>query len=153
MNASATAEVPYGYICGWPTKGGDLYGGNMYVGSAADAAGLQALASAAAVRRWGSGPAGREVIAHSVCKGKYQPWKGGARQYGCFRHHALREQKVRKHGVHEGWVSFEQWPKPPDAAIDGTAEGKQAQRKAGEGAAKRASSEGGSKGETKKRRR
>ena len=49
----------------------------MYVGSAADAAGLQALASAAAVRRWGSGPAGREVIAHSVCKGKYQPWKGG----------------------------------------------------------------------------
>ena len=99
MNASATAEVPYGYICGWPTKGGDLYGGNMYVGSAADAAGLQALASAAAVRRWGSGPAGREVIAHSVCKGKYQPWKGGVRQYGCFRHHALRLAKVQKHGL------------------------------------------------------
>ena len=113
MNASATAEVPYGYICGWPTKGGDLYGGNMYVGSAADAAGLQALASAAAVRKWGSGPAGREVIAHSVCKGKYQPWKGGVRQYGCFRHHALRLAKVQKHGLRGPNLPPPPRPSPP----------------------------------------
>jgi hypothetical protein len=105
--------VPYGYICGWPTRNGDLYGGNMYVGSAADAAGLQARASAAAVALWGSGPAGREVIAHPVCKGKYQPWKAGVRQYGCFRHHTLRQAKVQKCGLREGWVSFEQWPQPP----------------------------------------
>jgi hypothetical protein len=148
--------VPYGFICGWPTQGGDLYGGNMYVSSAADAAGLQARASAAAVLRWGSGDPG--VIAHSVCKGKYQPWKGGARQYGCFRHHALREKKILKHGVREGWASFEQWPKPPNAAsVDGKAAGgKQAaaQPKPGSNAAaKRAGSGGGSKGEAKKRRR
>jgi hypothetical protein len=83
-----------------------------YVGSAADAAGLQARASAAAVALWGSGPAGREVIAHPVCKGKYQPWKAGVRQYGCFRHHALRQTKVQKYGLREGWASFEQWPRP-----------------------------------------
>lgn len=84
----------------------------MYVSSAADAAGLQARASAAAVALWGSGPAGREVIAHPVCKGKYQPWKAGVRQYGCFRHHALRQAKVQKYGLREGWASFDQWPRP-----------------------------------------
>ena len=61
--------MPYGYICGWPTRNGDLYGGNMYVGSAADAAGLQALASAAAVALWGSGPAGSEGIAAAAGEG------------------------------------------------------------------------------------
>eukprot|EP01043_Picozoa_sp_COSAG02_P006654 COSAG02_NODE_192_length_29942_cov_34.627228_3_plen_140_part_00 len=86
----------------------------MYVGSAADAAGLQAQASAAAVALWGSGPPGREVIAHPVCKGKYQPWKAGVRQYGCFRHHAIRQANVQKYGLREGWVSFEQWPRPDD---------------------------------------
>lgn len=90
----------------------------MYVGSAADAAGLQAIASAAAAARWGTGPPGREVIAHPVCKGKYQPWKAGVRQYGCFRHHALRQAKVLKHGVREGWASFEQWPRPAAAPGD-----------------------------------
>ncbi len=104
--------MPYGYICGWPTRNGDLYGGNMYVGSAADAAGLQAQASAAAVALWGSGPPGREVIAHPVCKGKYRPWKDGVRQYGCFRHHTLRQANVQKYGLREGWASFEQWPRP-----------------------------------------
>ena len=52
----------------------------MYVKSAADERGKQAIASRAAVARWGSGPSGCEVIAHPACKGKYQPWKGGERQ-------------------------------------------------------------------------
>ena len=95
--------MPYGFICGFPSQGGgDLYGGNLYGRPAAAREGsamLQAVAQAEASRRWGSGPPGREQIAHSVCKGKYQPWKGGVRQYGCFRHHALRLAKVQKHGL------------------------------------------------------
>lgn len=115
--------MPYGYICGWPTQGGgDLYGGNMYAKSAADERGKQAIASQLAVRRWGSGPPGREVIAHPVCKGKYQPWKLGKRQYGCFRHHALRKKKVEKWGPREGWASFEQWPAPPQQPLKSDAE-------------------------------
>lgn len=140
MGASATAEVPFGFICGFPTRSGDLYGGNLYGRSAAAAAtaapspksaassssssntpscsyslgagGLQARAQAEAARRWGSGPPGREQIAHPVCKGKYQPWKGGERQFGCFRHHNIRKQRIERAGLRLGWVSFEQWPAP-----------------------------------------
>jgi hypothetical protein len=82
----------------------------MYMPSAQDAAGKQARAAAAAAARWGSGPAGREVIGHSVCKGKYQPWKGDERQFGCFRHHALRKTKIDRWGLRNDWESFEQWP-------------------------------------------
>ena len=54
-----------------------------------------------------------QVLGHPVCKGKYQPWRGGERQYGCFRHHALRKRKVEKFGLRTLWESFEQWPPPP----------------------------------------
>lgn len=128
MNGSATATVPYGFICGWPTKGGDLYGGNLYgTSAAAGEKGLQAVAQGKAAALWGGGRAGQEVIGHSVCKGKYQPWKpaiGAAkgsqpvRQYGCARHHALRKKKVGKYGLRKGWEPFDQWPLPvtPTAA-------------------------------------
>ena len=107
--------MPYGFICGFPTKGGgDLYGGNLYGRSQQAKTGLQAAAAAAAAARWGAGAAGRECIGHSVCKGKYRPWKGVERQYGCFRHHAARRAKVQRGGLREGWESFEQWPRPPD---------------------------------------
>lgn len=56
------------------------------------------------------GEPGREVIAHPVCKGKYRPWKAGVQQYGCFRHHALRAERVRRHGLRDGWEPFDQWP-------------------------------------------
>ena len=72
----------------------------------------EAKARAEAARRWGWGPPGREQIAHPVCKGKYQPWKGGERQFGCFRHHNIRKQRIERAGLRLGWVSFEQWPAP-----------------------------------------
>ena len=112
--------MPYGFICGFPTQGGgDLYGGNLYGRPAAaregtGSAGLQAVAQAEASRRWGSGPPGREQIAHSVCKGKYQPWSrdGAERMFGCFRHHAIRKARIERAGLREGWESFEQWDTP-----------------------------------------
>jgi len=105
--------VPHGFICGFPTSGGDLYGGNLY-GRAAAAPSAQSCAQAAACRRWGAGPAGREVIPHSVCKGKYAPFSAatGERMYGCFRHHAIRKKRIERAGVHPEWVSFEQWGEP-----------------------------------------
>ena len=71
--------------------------------------GLQAVAEAAAAAAWGSGLAGREVIGHSVCKGKHQPWKGGVRQYGCFRHHALRAAKVMRYRSRFACASIKVW--------------------------------------------
>lgn len=85
----------------------------MYIASAAAGThGLQSRAQAAAAAKWGGGRPGQEVIGHSVCKGKYQPWRNAVRQYGCARHHFLRKAKIDKYGLREGWESFEQWPMP-----------------------------------------
>lgn len=111
MNSSATADVPSGYICGFPTHGGDLYGGNLY-GKPAAPPSAQSCAQAAACRLWGSGAAGREEIGHPVCKGKYRPWRDGERMFGCFRHHAIRKRRIDKVGVRLEWASFEQWEQP-----------------------------------------
>ena len=103
--------MPHGFICGFPTRGGDLYGGTLYARSAA-APSAQSCAQAAARRRWGAGPAGREEIPHPVCKGKYTPWsRDGERMFGCFRHHAIRKQRIARAGLRPGWESFEQWPR------------------------------------------
>ena len=104
--------MPYGFICGFPTRGGDLYGGNAYGRSAQGAASLQARASAKACAQWGAGRAGRELIPHPVCKGKYQPWRAGQRMYGCFRHHEIRKRRIARAGLRDGWESFEQWERP-----------------------------------------
>ena len=103
--------MPCGFICGFPTRGGDLYGGNVYGRSAAltQSPGPQSIAQAAAAARWGEGAAGREVIPHPVCKGKYQPWRDGERMFGCFRHSAIRKERIAKAGLRDGWESFEQW--------------------------------------------
>ena len=83
--------------------------------SAQDARSKQAVAMAAALCRWGSAEAGcTPVIAHPVCKGKFRPWKAGTRQFGCFRHHEIRRQRIAKAGLREGWEPFDQWPRPPD---------------------------------------
>ena len=100
--------MPCGFICGFPTRGGDLYGGNVY-GRSAALPSAQSHAQAAACRRWGSGSTGREQIPHSCCKGKYVPWRGGERMFGCFRHHEIRKRRIARVGVRPEWKSFEQW--------------------------------------------
>lgn len=110
--------MPFGFICAFPVAGGDLYGGNLYGRSAAAPSGLQAVAQAAASAQWGEGVPGREQISHAVCKGKYQPWRNGERMFGCFRHHAVRKERIKRAGVREGWASFEQWPAPIPAITE-----------------------------------
>ena len=90
----------------------------MYGRSATAATNMQKIAQAEALRRWGDGPAGHEVIAHPVCKGKFQPWRGSERQYGCFRHHAIRKRRIDKAGLRPGWESFEQWALPAAVSED-----------------------------------
>lgn len=85
----------------------------MYIASAQRRDGLQALATAAALARWGTAEPGCEpIIAHSVCKGKFKPWRDGKRQFGCFRHHDIRCQRIRKAGLRDGWERFDQWASP-----------------------------------------
>ncbi|KAJ1619682.1 hypothetical protein T492DRAFT_889922 [Pavlovales sp. CCMP2436] len=112
-------RVPHGYICGWPTARGDLYGGNMYLRSAQDPNSLQARATAAALEIWGEGEPGREVIAHPVCKGKYRHFSSakGEQLFCCFRHSAMRKQRIARTGLLDGWASFDQWP-PPQPEVE-----------------------------------
>ena len=109
--------------------------------------------------RWGDGVVGKQQISHPVCKGstpqpaqplmtvnrcpagKFQPWRGTERQYGCFRHHKHRKTKIDKFGFRKGWESFEQWPEPPckpkAEAVEQSAAIKQATGSAGEGTTER----------------
>ncbi|CAN0457223.1 unnamed protein product, partial [Ectocarpus sp. 12 AP-2014] len=64
---------PEGFVCGFPTSNGDLYGGALYLASAST--GPQARAMLEASARWGSGARGKEQIAVPVCKAKYQPFR------------------------------------------------------------------------------
>jgi hypothetical protein len=77
---------------------------------------------AAAQARWGSGPVGRELISHSVCKGKYRPFAldDGRQLFGCFRHSKIRKQRIDRAGLREGWASFDQWAPLPTVGISTT---------------------------------
>eukprot|EP00611_Tribonema_gayanum_P015993 TRINITY_DN27929_c0_g1_i1.p1 TRINITY_DN27929_c0_g1~~TRINITY_DN27929_c0_g1_i1.p1 ORF type:complete len:161 (-),score=14.05 TRINITY_DN27929_c0_g1_i1:298-780(-) len=100
-----------GFICGFPTHNGDLYGGSMYMPSAAVTP--QAAAIAAAAVKWGSGAAGAESISTPTCKYKYQPWsKEGHRLYGCRLHDGARRKLIEKYGLRNGWEPFDQWQRP-----------------------------------------
>lgn len=80
----------------------------MYVKSSALNTKQQKAAKLASAR-WGAGYEGEEVIPHPVCKRKYQPYKNGELQYGCHFHHDTRLKRIQRHGLREGWESFQQW--------------------------------------------
>ncbi|CAM9898374.1 unnamed protein product, partial [Laminaria digitata] len=112
---------PSGFICGFPTANGDLYGGALYLASAA--VGPQASALLRASARWGEGVAGKKQIPVPVCKVKYQPFRrqqqrqqqqqhtksGHERMYACHLHHYKRKALIDRSGPREGWEAFDQW--------------------------------------------
>lgn len=116
-------RVPLGFVCGYPVgNGGELYGGSMFIKSAATDT-LQGKAIHAVNIRLGEGRwNGRETIGIPVCKKKYSPFKfeivrdahGRAkvtveRMFGCACHSALRKATIEQHGTRNGWEPFGQW--------------------------------------------
>ena len=67
------SSVPLGFVCGYPLSGGELYGGSMFIASAANDT-LQGRAIQNVNERWGADFRswnGRETIGIPVCKKKY----------------------------------------------------------------------------------
>lgn len=98
-----TEEVPWGYICGFPTQSGDLYGGGHYFPSATEKLTKQGRAIRCAVTQF----CGQRAVTlnFSCCKKGFVPLKvtrqaDGAvsdirRMYACGLHHALRKRKKK----------------------------------------------------------
>ena len=66
-------SVPLGFVCGYPLSGGELYGGSMFIASAANDT-LQGRAIHKVNEQWGADFRswnGRETIGIPVCKKKY----------------------------------------------------------------------------------
>ena len=119
-------QVPLGFVCGYPLAGGELYGGSMFIKSAANDT-LQGKAIHSINERWGKNRSsknwiGTETIGIPVCKKKYAPFefkkrvlKDGRvhveaiRLYGCVCHSHLREKVIKKFGPRKGWEPFGQW--------------------------------------------
>lgn len=114
-----------GFVCGYPVgNGGELYGGSMFIKSAATDT-LQGRAIQAINTRWGEDFRkwqGRETIGIPVCKKKYAPFafriirgEDGSpkvtveRMFGCRCHSPLRKTVIEQHGCRSGWEPFGQW--------------------------------------------
>jgi hypothetical protein len=70
IQASVTTDVPWGYVCGYPTNRGDLYGGGHYVDSASATMTPQGRAIADASRHFGDG----RTLPFTPCKKGYLPF-------------------------------------------------------------------------------
>jgi len=104
--------------------GGELYGGSMFVKSAANDS-LQSKAIHSINERWNVNAdawKGRETIGIPVCKKKYAPFdikvrrvENGQvkvtveRMYGCCIHSQMRKKVIEEHGERDGWEPFGQW--------------------------------------------
>jgi hypothetical protein len=112
-------------VCGYPVGGGgELYGGSMFIKSAANDT-LQGKAIQSINTRWGEDSrnwSGRETIGIPVCKKKYAPFsfkverdaQGQAkvtveRMFGCHCHSSIRKKLIPEYGCRTGWEPFGQW--------------------------------------------
>mmetsp|Transcript_75617 Transcript_75617/g.151966 ORF Transcript_75617/g.151966 Transcript_75617/m.151966 type:complete len:97 (-) Transcript_75617:197-487(-) len=92
-----------------------MYGGSMFCKSVDVSAQGKAIARVEAF--W-------EMECMSVCKARYQPFRvvpveasagknvpGGKKEpmFGCNSHHAIRAERIKKHGLRPGWVDFRQF--------------------------------------------
>lgn len=123
--SSIPGRVPLGFVCGYPVgTGGELYGGSMFMKSAASDT-LQGKAIQAVNSRWGDDFrrwTGRESLGIPVCKKKYAPFvfrivreEGGAtkvmveRVFGCHIHNKIRKAVIEEYGCRKGWEPYGQW--------------------------------------------
>ena len=90
---SVTDDVPWGHVCGYPTNKGDLYGGAMYVASAAETPQGRAIKEASI--RFGDG----RTLPFTPCKKGYIPIvDDGSKRYACPLHNEEREKRVKREG-------------------------------------------------------
>uniref|UniRef100_A0A7R9WNJ4 Uncharacterized protein n=1 Tax=Craspedostauros australis TaxID=1486917 RepID=A0A7R9WNJ4_9STRA len=116
-------RVPLGFVCGYPVgNGGELYGGSMFIKSAASDT-LQGKAIQSVNERWGQGKwTGTETIGIAVCKKKYNPFNFYVdidddgrkivrveRMFGCHCHSSIRRRVIELNGLRTGWEPFGQW--------------------------------------------
>lgn len=87
-----TDEVPWGYVCGYPTERGDLYGGAHYSQSSSADLTPQGRAIRDASIRFGDGT----TLPFTPCKKGYAPIVEGKRFYACPLHDKERRKRVRK---------------------------------------------------------
>ena len=96
IKASATKEAPWGFICGYPTTNGDLYGGGHYLSSAAESLTAQGKAIRNAVIVFAG--EGEGTLPFSCCKRGFIPFVDGERKYACHLHDQSRKKRVLKEG-------------------------------------------------------
>ena len=90
--------MPHGYVCGWPLKSGDMYGGAHYIASADMTDQGRAILEAA--RKFGDG----KSLPYPPCKKYYNPYSEvnadglKTRMYACRLHHEQRKKRLKKEG-------------------------------------------------------
>ena len=91
--------MPWGYVCGWPLKTGDMYGGSHYIMSAAADLTPQGRSILEAATKFGDG----KTLPFPPCKRYYNPFSvddngNRTRLYACRLHHKLRTSRLKKEG-------------------------------------------------------
>jgi len=92
--------VPHGYVCGWPLRSGDMYGGSHYILSAAADMTDQGRAILEAAQKFGDG----KTLPFAPCKKYYNPYSeingdgSKTRMYACRLHNEQRKKRLKKEG-------------------------------------------------------
>ena len=85
-----TLSVPWGFVCGYPTRNGDLYGGAHYTHSSADTAQGRAILQAS--MDFGDG----KTLPFTPCKKGFIPLVGETKMFACPLHNKARERRFHK---------------------------------------------------------
>jgi hypothetical protein len=92
IKASVTKQVPWGFVCGYPTSNGDCYGGAHYSQSSAASLTLQGKAIQQAAIDFGDG----KTLPFTPCKKGYIPNIGKRQAYACPLHNKARKKRLEK---------------------------------------------------------
>mmetsp|Transcript_8454 Transcript_8454/g.16165 ORF Transcript_8454/g.16165 Transcript_8454/m.16165 type:complete len:134 (+) Transcript_8454:191-592(+) len=90
ISASVTDEVPWGFVCGYPTRKGDLYGGAHYMQSSSADMTPQGRAIRDVSIRFGNA----RTLPFTPCKKGFIPFANGERKYACPLHNKERRRRV-----------------------------------------------------------
>ena len=116
--ASVTPTVPWGFVCGYPTSKGDLYGGSHYMPLASSTMTPQGWAIKEVSIKFGDG----RTLPFTPCKKGYIPAVRAEKRYACPLHHKQRLRRVTNEGgvFRTGEMDLEYfWKEDTDSVVDG----------------------------------